>query len=928
MTLARASILVAAALLASTLSGQDTKPLPGSKECLDCHETGKRIGRREPGVPPPFDAASLQASPHAGQECTACHMDVDPKKLPHADKLAPVECGLCHADEQAQYEKSLHGKATARGDKLAPACKTCHGTHTVKRPSAAGSPTSTVEVPKLCGQCHREGSTVSETHNIPQTNILENYRDSIHGAGLFEKGLKVTAVCTSCHTSHLVLPHTDPQSSIARDNIAKTCTKCHSQIETVHRKVIRGELWEKQPHLIPACVDCHEPHKIRKVYYPEGMSEQDCQRCHGNPELKTMVAGKTVSLYVNLDEVRHSRHQKIACVQCHTGGTPSHERPCKTMTPKVDCSICHEAQVSQYKQSIHGQLSAKGSPDAPACSDCHGSHGVMGRMELASPTFSRNVPMLCAKCHRTGEKAAVRYTGKEQNIVENYAESIHGKGLLEAGLTVTANCAQCHTAHMELPASDPRSSVNRANIPQTCAKCHRGIYEQFVTSVHSPEAHKTSKQQPVCADCHSAHSIQRTDASDFRLNIMNQCGKCHEKITESYFETYHGKVSKLGYLKTAKCYDCHGAHNVLPVTDPRSRLSRNNIVKTCAQCHPGSHRQFAGYLTHATHHDPVRYPMLFYTFWGMTTLLVGTLVVSGTHTALWLPRSLQYRAAMKKEHAAEGGVYVRRFRTFERNLHLTVITSFLGLASTGMILKFSYARWASVLARLLGGFEVAGWIHRVCAVLTFTYFAMHIWDVVRKRRASGLSWRKFIAGPESMLFNRRDWTEFLGSIKWFIGKGPRPEYGRWTYWEKFDYFAVFWGVAVIGGTGLVLWYPTFFTRFVPGWFVNVATTIHSDEALLAVAFIFSVHFFNTHFRPEKFPIDTVIFTGGMPLEEFQKDRPREYQALVESGQLEQYLMPAPVPLADRLWRRFGFTALGIGLTLIALIIFAAVFAYR
>ena len=928
MTLARPSILVAAALLASTLPGQDTKPLPGSKECLDCHETGKRTGRREAGVPPPFDAASLQASPHAGQECTACHMDVDPKKLPHADKLAPVECGLCHAGEQAQYEKSLHGKATARGDRLAPACKTCHGTHTVKSPSAAGSPTSTVEVPKLCGQCHREGSTVSETHNIPQTNILENYRDSIHGAGLFEKGLKVTAVCTSCHTSHLVLPHTDPQSSIARENIAKTCTKCHSQIETVHRKVIRGELWEKQPHLIPACVDCHEPHKIRKVYYPEGMSEQDCQRCHGNPELKTTVAGKTVSLYVSLDEVRHSRHQKVACVQCHTGGTPSHERPCKTMAPKVDCSICHEAQVGQYKQSVHGQLAAKGSPDAPGCSDCHGSHGVMSRNELASPTFSRNVPALCARCHRTGEKAAVRYTGKEQNIVENYAESIHGKGLLEAGLTVTANCAQCHTAHMELPASDPRSSVNRANIPQTCAKCHRGIYEQFVKSVHSPEAHQTSKQQPVCADCHSAHSIQRTDISDFRLNIMNQCGKCHEKITESYFETYHGKVSKLGYLKTAKCYDCHGAHNVLPVTDPRSKLSRNNIVQTCAQCHPGSHRQFAGYLTHATHHDPVRYPVLFYTFWGMTTLLVGTLVVSGTHTALWLPRSLQYRAAMRKQHVEEGAVYVRRFRTFERNLHLTVITSFLGLASTGMILKFSYARWASVLARLLGGFEVAGWIHRVCAVLTFTYFGMHIWDVVRKRRASGLSWRKFIAGPESMLFNRRDWTEFVGSLKWFVGKGARPDYGRWTYWEKFDYFAVFWGVAVIGGTGLVLWYPTFFTRFVPGWFVNVATTIHSDEALLAVAFIFSVHFFNTHFRPEKFPIDTVIFTGGMPLEEFQKDRPREYQALVASGQLDRYLMPAPVPLAAKLWRRFGYTALAIGLTLIALIIFAAIFAYR
>jgi cytochrome b subunit of formate dehydrogenase len=161
-----------------------------------------------------------------------------------------------------------------------------------------------------------------------------------------------------------------------------------------------------------------------------------------------------------------------------------------------------------------------------------------------------------------------------------------------------------------------------------------------------------------------------------------------------------------------------------------------------------------------------------------------------------------------------------------------------------------------------------------------------------------------------------------------VGKGPRPEYGRWTYWEKFDYFAVFWGVAVIGSTGLLLWFPTLFTRILPGWAVNVATTIHSDEALLAVCFIFSVHFFNTHFRPEKFPIDTVIFTGGMPLEEFKADRPREYEQLVATGQLQQNLMPAPVPLAVKMWRRLGFTALGIGLALIALILYAMIFAYR
>jgi cytochrome b subunit of formate dehydrogenase len=311
----------------------------------------------------------------------------------------------------------------------------------------------------------------------------------------------------------------------------------------------------------------------------------------------------------------------------------------------------------------------------------------------------------------------------------------------------------------------------------------------------------------------------------------------------------------------------------------------------------------------------------------MTSLLLGTLVISGLHTLLWLPRSFEYRKQLQREHA-DAGIHIRRFQPLHRNLHLMVITSFIGLALTGMTLKFSYSPWAKVMARLLGGFEGAGLIHRFCALLTFAYFALHIRDLFKKRGESGKSWREFILGPESMMFNRRDWQEVVGSFKWFLNKGPRPEYGRWTYWEKFDYFAVFWGVAVIGLTGLVLWFPEAFTRVLPGWAVNVATTIHSDEALLAVSFIFVVHFFNTHFRPEKFPMDTVIFTGGMPLEEFKRDRPREYRQLVESGKLEGLLMPEPQPLALKLWRRFGFTALGLGIGIILLIYYAMVFTYR
>lgn len=912
----------------ATCFAQPPKALPGSEECVACHEEGRRGGKREAGVPPVLDAAGLRASPHATLECSNCHTAADPKKLPHEDKLPKVDCSACHPDPAAQHDESLHGRAAKRGDKLAPTCTTCHSTHNVIRPSDNKSPTAAIHVPRLCGRCHHEGSPVSLTHEIPQSAILENYSESIHGEGLFKRGLTVVAVCSSCHTPHFVLPHTDPRSSISKQNIAKTCTKCHAQIEAVHQKVIRGELWEKQPHVIPACVDCHEPHKVRRVFYAQGMSDRDCQRCHGDANLKVERGGRTVSLFVKAPELASSRHARVACVQCHTGVTPSRERPCATVIEKVDCSICHSQAVTQYKESTHGQLSGKGSPDAPVCRDCHGTHGILGKTQSNSPSYSRNIPNLCAKCHRTGEKAAIRNHSTQTNILEHYSESIHGKGLLEAGLTVTADCVDCHTAHSELPRRDPRSTVNRANIAATCAKCHRGIYDRFTSSIHSPNVSGSDKKLPACVDCHSSHSIQRTDITDFRLHIMDQCGNCHKEITERYFETYHGKVSRLGYLKTAKCYDCHGAHETRRVSDPKSTLSRANIVKTCAKCHPGSNRRFAGYLTHATHHDPDKYPLLFWTFWGMTSLLLGTLFIAGVHTIAWLPRSLQYRRQLQAAHALEDKVHVRRFQPLQRNLHLTVITSFFGLAITGMMLKFSYATWAQFVARLLGGFEAAGVIHRACAIATFGYFGFHLADLVKKKRASGKTWLEFTTGPESMMFNRRDLEDFVGSVKWFIGKGPRPEYGRWTYWEKFDYFAVFWGVGVIGFTGLLLWFPTFFTRLMPGWVLNVATTIHSDEALLAVGFIFTVHFFNTHFRPEKFPIDTVIFTGGMPLEEFKRDRPREYQELVESGRLESLLMDAPIPLVQRFWRRFGFTALTIGLLLIGLIIYAEVVAYR
>jgi len=257
-----------------------------------------------------------------------------------------------------------------------------------------------------------------------------------------------------------------------------------------------------------------------------------------------------------------------------------------------------------------------------------------------------------------------------------------------------------------------------------------------------------------------------------------------------------------------------------------------------------------------------------------------------------------------------------------------MIVSFLTLATTGMTLKFSYTKWAMFVSHLLGGVEISGFLHRCAAVTLVGLFCVHVWDLLRRKKRDFGSWKKMLLGPGTILFTLRDVREIFQTLKWYLGKGERPQYGRWTYWEKFDYFAVFWGITIIGSSGLMLWFPEFFTHFLPGWLINVATIIHSDEALLAAGFIFTIHFFNTHFRPEKFPMDTVIFTGRVGLEEFKHERPAEYEDLVSRGELEKHLASPLHPNAIKTIRLFAWIALGIGLSLVVGIIYAMIFAYR
>jgi hypothetical protein len=462
-------------------------PAQEDADCMLCHgersATGTRRGRT---ISIFVDAKKHGRSIHAATGCVGCHADLAGAEFPHAEEPARVECGTCHTAVLEIEKGSLHAVAEGKGDPLAPTCVSCHGKHDIVRARGPGSPVAPLQVPALCGRCHREGSAVMKTRAIHQDSVLENYSESIHGEGLLRKGLIVAPTCASCHTAHNIRKHSDPASSIARKNIAATCATCHAQIEAVHRKVIRGELWEKEIHVLPACVDCHQPHKVRRAFYTQGMSDKDCMRCHAQPGIKAASDGR--SLHIAAADTAGSRHAKIACSQCHSEVNASRVRACETITKKVDCTACHAEVGTQFRSSTHGVLASKNDPNGPTCKECHGTHGVRGKADPVSPIFATRIPQLCARCHREGEKAAVRYKGGQHEIIEHYTESIHGKGLMKSGLTVTATCTNCHTAHGVLPKDNPASSVNRSNVPATCGQCHHGIGDQFRSSVHYRKA--------------------------------------------------------------------------------------------------------------------------------------------------------------------------------------------------------------------------------------------------------------------------------------------------------------------------------------------------------------------------------------------------------------------------------------------------------
>jgi hypothetical protein len=563
-----------------------------------------------------------------------------------------------------------------------------------------------------------------------------------------------------------------------------------------------------------------------------------------------------------------SVHGKNACTSCHVDITDlAKHMKGEIKVQKVQCERCHKKENAEHYTSVHVTKGVM-------CASCHADIHTTSYWK----NDKRKVVAKCIQCH---DKESV------------FQKSVHGKAIA-SGNMASAACNDCHNLHAIKALGDPKSKENREFHTKVCLKCH----------------------------------------SDEKLMAKNNVTIVAVK---SYMESYHGKNYRLGFPeKVAGCADCHTAHSVLPANDVLSSVNPANLVKTCGQCHSAASGLFTKYYAHGEHSDREKYPILFYTFIIMTGLLVSTFGVFWIHTLLWMFRGFvdnrekQARLIAGEVHHVipEANKQYRRFTRRHIFLHILVITSFLGLSLTGLPLKFSDQAWALALMKLWGGSANAGLIHRVCAGITFVYFGSALgmsihFLFIRKDLKGNFIQRLF--GPDSLCFNLRDLQDVVGMVKWFFFKGPKPTFDRWTYWEKFDFVAVFWGMFAIGGSGLMLWFPEFFGMFLPGWAFNVATIVHSDEALLATGFIFSVHFFNTHGRPEKFPMDFVIFNGQISKEEMIEERGDQWKRYEEEGSTEKFACKRTSGVAyDFIVKGFGFTALFIGITLLLLMIFAFV----
>jgi len=609
-------------------------------------------------------------------------------------------------------------------------------------------------------------------------------------------------------------------------------------------------------------------------------TNDDCLACHGDSTLTHDVGGKPVSLYVNPGKFKDSIHGSMfQCVDCHADlknsphdGTPA----------KVSCATCHADEQAAYDRSYHAKAITDGDGAAATCVDCHGSpHELLPASDAKSKVNHVNIPATCGVCH--GQKFVMEASGHSAQPFLSYQESVHGRAVA-AGSEKAAVCTDCHGTHEILSASDPKSSIFKFNVPATCAKCHAPVQQEFAQSIHGQAIARGNGQAPVCTDCHGIHSIKSHLDPNSTVSAQNvarvTCARCHEGVrlsrefdipgsrVSTYLESYHGLASELGSKVVANCASCHGVHNILPSSDPRSTVNRANLVATCGQCHPGVTEKFVAAKVHVdaplsadTGSVAVRWIRKFYL--GMIALVIGGMLAH--NLIIWRRKALLRRQA---EHRM-----VTRMSKNQRVQHLLLLSSFFVLVITGFALKFPDSWFAELLGM---GERVRGIVHRVAAVTLIGVGFYHIFYLAWNRQGRRLL-KDFLPVPN-------DASDVWRTLAYYLGfQAEKPGFARFSYAEKAEYWALVWGLFVMASTGIMLWAKVFFGNLLPRWWLDVATAIHFYEAVLATLAIVVWHFYQVFLDPDVYPMNWAWWDGKMSFEHYCEEHSLDSETLLQAA---------------------------------------------
>ncbi len=663
----------------------------------------------------------------------------------------------------------------------------------------------------------------------------------------------------------------------------EACLACHGRPGMKSGKgksiSIRPEKHAASAHGILACMDCHT--SIKDFPHPIKTGKVKCETCHAE---QAADAAKSI----------HGALGEDSCSSCHGN---VHEIAASAKLTPATCAECHAAEAKEFSESIHGQAANSGDPDAPSCLSCHGpAHKILPLSEPASKLAKRNQPAACAQCH-SNPGFLSRHRIPVLHPVEQYLQSVHGRAVLQG--KNGAVCADCHGGHGILPARDAQSTVSHWNVAATCGKCHNEIARQFNESVHGEALKAGVRDAPDCASCHGEHLILEPGNPASALNAANisaqTCGRCHADTRmarlydlptdrmPSYADSFHGLAVREGKLTAANCASCHGVHAILRSSDPRSTVNAANLAKTCGQCHQGVGERLAIGPVHVRistgpAHPVVRWIRGFYLV--IIPLTLGFMLI---HNLLdWLAK------LGRRRWLENSSGHVVRMNLWFRIAHWGVMLSFPTLVFTGFALKYPDSWWSAPF--LLWGRHEAfrGRLHRAAAIVLIAATLYHFVHLALNRRDRGF----FLA----MLPKWKDVSDLVSAVRYNLNLcKEEPQFGKFNYAEKLEYWAFLWGSAIMALSGFLLWFNNFALRHFPKWISDAATAVHWYEALLATFSILLWHFYMVIFDPLVYPMDTAWLDGKVPASHYRFSRPAYLRTLQRAGLLFNSNSKVPAP---------------------------------